>query len=1178
MSFSPLSTTFFTHRVVFAVILAVLILVGTGVSQPACARDWQVPQQAPTIQAAIDSCVQGDVVVIDAGTYTDCTTLSENVYHIAVLKSGVSLRGATGDPADVILDAQGAGRCLEMRGLTGTIEVSDLTLRRGRAINPFGSGGGVFIYDSDPTFRSCVFDSNYADYAGGAMCVLYGGATIEDCVFIGNESATIGGALRLSSSPTTITGTTFHGTLGEAIHYRTDAPVLERVLITDGDDSAIVRNSDSDPLPEISCSDLHGNLEDWSDFFADLADSNDNLSVDPLYCNPLFGDLTLYITSLCAAENNSCGQIGALPAVCGAGADFMIVRADGTGDFPTIQSAINAAAPGDTVALADGTYLGNGNRDLDFLGKAITVKGLSGDPELAIIDCQGSVGEPHRGVYFHSNESSFSLLRDVTITNGDVPDDGAGALCESSPRIENCRFVLNHAERGAGVFCDGGSPEIVDCTFHRNEGRQRGGGIALFKSEASLSGCSFTENWGAMGSAVFLPDSSTVTIETSTMAHNNCSLDKGVIGVDGNSSLTLHRTIIAYGNNHAVRTYDLAEIFVTESDVFGNETSDWSIDIYSYRHQDGNISADPRFCDSAAGDLTLRSDSPCAANNAWLGEVIGAHPVACDAPPVFVDASSALGAAAAESRGVTWADIDADGNLDAFVSNSWANNEIYLGDGAGGFTPLNDEALGFPGSTYTGLWADWNHDGDLDLYMVNDILPNLLVDADAGAYSMITVNGLHQEGPAAGAAWLDVNRDGNLDLFIATTDTTSKLMVNNGQNQFAEDTAFRLLELPQMQQAAVGDFDFDGDPDLYLVTATGANQLIRNDGTDGFALKAAGDADHTGNGRSAAWGDYDNDEDLDLFLVNDGESPVLLRNRNSNTFDDETEGALKLAGPGRSGIWGDWDNDGDLDLFLTNCGAPDRLLRNEGDQLFVDAADAVFAAADSSTGAAFGDYDGDGDLDLLVGDRAGSTRLFRNDQNTGNHWLEVDLVHFNGTPGFPGARVRVVTGDTVQIREVGSSNGWLSQDATTVHFGLGSATAIDSLRVYLPSCVWAPLRDVAVDQRLVLVGTGASPVFEPDPDLPGVVRAGFQSAYPNPFNPATTIRFALTEAGPASMTVYDVAGRLVRTLFDEVRPGGIQQVIWAGRDQSNRSVASGVYYLRLRSKDVEDVRSVVLLK
>jgi hypothetical protein len=87
-------------------------------------------------------------------------------------------------------------------------------------------------------------------------------------------------------------------------------------------------------------------------------------------------------------------------------------------DYPTIQAGIDAAAGGDIVIVADGTFVGSGNKDLDFNGKAITVKSENG-PENCIIDCQGN----GRGFYFHSGETQSSVLSGFTITNGSADYD-----------------------------------------------------------------------------------------------------------------------------------------------------------------------------------------------------------------------------------------------------------------------------------------------------------------------------------------------------------------------------------------------------------------------------------------------------------------------------------------------------------------------------------------------------------------------------------------------------------------------------------------------------------------------------------------------------------------------------------------------------------------------------------
>jgi hypothetical protein len=84
--------------------------------------------------------------------------------------------------------------------------------------------------------------------------------------------------------------------------------------------------------------------------------------------------------------------------------------------------------------------------------------------------------------------------------------------------------------------------------------------------------------------------------------------------------------------------------------------------------------------------------------------------------------------------------------------------------------------------------------------------------------------------------------------------------------------------------------------------------------------------------------------------------------------------------------------------------------------------------------------------------------------------------------------------------------------------------------------------------------------------------------YPNPFNPVTTIKFGLKEKGHVSLRIYDVAGRLVRTLVDEVRKAGSYEELWDGKNNRGTHVASGVYFYRFKTRDFEKTRKMVLLR
>lgn len=104
-----------------------------------------------------------------------------------------------------------------------------------------------------------------------------------------------------------------------------------------------------------------------------------------------------------------------------AGAVTRAVAPDGSGEYPTIQAAIDACDSLDVVELLDGVYTGPGNRNLDFGGRTITVRSRSNDPRACVLDCEGedlSIGEARRGFLFHSGEGPEAVVRGLTITRG----------------------------------------------------------------------------------------------------------------------------------------------------------------------------------------------------------------------------------------------------------------------------------------------------------------------------------------------------------------------------------------------------------------------------------------------------------------------------------------------------------------------------------------------------------------------------------------------------------------------------------------------------------------------------------------------------------------------------------------------------------------------------------------
>jgi len=126
-----------------------------------------------------------------------------------------------------------------------------------------------------------------------------------------------------------------------------------------------------------------------------------------------------------------------------------------------------------------------------------------------------------------------------------------------------------------------------------------------------------------------------------------------------------------------------------------------------------------------------------------------------------------------------------------------------------------------------------------------------------------------------------------------------------------------------------------------------------------------------------------------------------------------------------------------------------------------------------------------------------------------------------------------------------------------------------------PIIVTAVSNDYGINPLLIVVEgpTGTDP---PDDPPPAYFLAG---NYPNPFNPVTTITYGLAERAPVTLRIYDVSGRLVRTLVDEVQePGRSYTVVWDGRNAYGRSVSSGVYFCRLTAGAGASARKMVLLR
>jgi parallel beta-helix repeat protein/predicted outer membrane repeat protein len=254
-----------------------------------------------------------------------------------------------------------------------------------------------------------------------------------------------------------------------------------------------------------------------------------------------------------------------------------------------IQSGINASTDGWAVFVANGTYTGIGNKDLNFNGKAIHLRSAGG-AENCIIDCENS----GRGFYFGSGEDANSIVEGLTIKKGAADGGGAVECYYSSPKITDCTFSENFAMDGGAVYCHySSSPTITNCTFSENSADFGGAVDCAYSSSPAITNCTFSENYGG---AVYCSFSSSPTITDCTFSANfggavdcysyssttitNCTFSGNSGGAVScsDSSPTITITNCAFSGNSAESGYGAAvdcsdsSLTITNCTFSGNST------------------------------------------------------------------------------------------------------------------------------------------------------------------------------------------------------------------------------------------------------------------------------------------------------------------------------------------------------------------------------------------------------------------------------------------------------------------------------------------------------------------------------------------------------------------------------------------------------------------------------
>ena len=451
----------------------------------------------------------------------------------------------------------------------------------------------------------------------------------------------------------------------------------------------------------------------------------------------------------------------------------------------------------------------------------------------------------------------------------------------------------------------------------------------------------------------------------------------------------------------------------------------------------------------------------------------------------FVEIGAAAGV---DVRGcgmaAAWADADGDGWLDLAVTTC---TRLWLfgnrRDGTFEDRTATAGLTSFKGFWTGATWADYDRDGDLDLYVCGYV--RYAFDADAASRTstqfeaevpftlnpssyapernLLLRNDGHgrfedvalpagvdnPNGRSLSAAWADFDDDGWVDLYVANDVSDNALYRNLGQGVFEDISHPAWVADPRGAMGiAVGDWDRDGDVDLFVThwlaqeNALFSNMRVRRPGDKPGAMMFMDLADQTGLGQASLdyvkWGtaffDYDNDGRQDLLSVN------------GSTFQDPADSRRLIPMPHQL-FWNRGPGAGFFEVGAVSG--------------------TVFAEPTVGRGAAVSDYDADGDLDILVVSHGGPARLLRNDGGNAGRWLAVRTRGTRDRSGL-GAVVTVTAGGVTQRQQIGSQPSYLSQHTSAAHFGLGAHALVDEVAVRFPGGREVRRHGVAANQTITI--------------------------------------------------------------------------------------------------------------